>query len=72
MTDNIIPLNNITSLDLPADRVLEAAKEVIGDGVVIIGWDIDDGLYFNSSIADGAEVNWLLDKAKIALLSIDE
>ena len=69
MTDNVIPLGNVTRLDLPPEQVLEGAKESIGEGVVIIGWDKEGELYFASSIADGGEVNWLLDHAKIALLS---
>jgi hypothetical protein len=68
MTDNVIPLGNITKLDLPPDRILDAAKEQIGEGVVIVGWDSVGELYFSSSIADGGEVLWLLEKAKAALL----
>jgi hypothetical protein len=71
MTDNIIPLNNITKLDIPFERVLEQAKTNLEHGV-IIGWDNDGNLYVASSIADGGEVNWLLDKAKQALLNIEE
>jgi hypothetical protein len=72
MTDNVIPLGNITRLDIPVDRVLDAAKgELHGpSGVVVIGWDDDGELYFASSVADGGEVLWLLEKAKIALLEI--
>lgn len=69
MSDNIIPLNNITKLDLPPDRVLQSAVGQM-DAVVLIGWDKDGELYFASSIADGGEVNWLLDKAKMALLNV--
>ena len=71
MSNNIIPLNNITRLDLPADIVLEEAKNQL-DSIVLIGWDKDGELYFASTIADGGEVNWLLDKAKMALMSIGE
>ena len=75
MSDNVIPLGGITRLDMPVDRVLDAAKEKLHDGdaggVVILGWDKDGGFYFNSSIADGGEVIWLLEKAKLALLNVD-
>ena len=68
MSDNVITLNNITKLDLPVDRVLEAAKENL-ECVILIGWDNSGDLYFASTIADCGEVNWLLDKAKQALLT---
>ena len=71
MTDNVIPLGNISRLDIPVDRVLDAAKEEVdGGGVIVIGWDKEGELYFCSSIADGGEVLWLLEKAKRALLGI--
>lgn len=70
MPDNVIPLNNITKLDLPPDRVLESAIGEM-DAVVLIGWSKNGELYFASSIADGGEVNWLLDKAKMALLGVE-
>jgi hypothetical protein len=73
MTDNVIPLNGITRLDVPVDRVLAQAAEEIGDngGVLVLGWDSDEQLYFASSMADGGEVLWLLEKAKLALLSVE-
>lgn len=72
MTDNVIPLGNVTRLDLPPDRVMDKAKENIGDGVVVIGWDKEGGVYFASSIADGSEVLWLMEIAKKRLLEIGD
>ena len=71
MTDNVIPLGNFTRLDLPPERILEAAKSRVDGGVVILGWDTEGELYFASSIADGGEVIWLIEKAKLALLNLD-
>jgi hypothetical protein len=68
MSDNVIPLGNITRLDLPTDRVLDAVKGDCSDGVVVVGFDNDGQLYFASSIADGGSVLWLLEQAKLALL----
>jgi len=68
MIDTVIPLGNFTSLDLPADRVLDSAKDYVTGGVVVMGWDDGGELYFASSIADGGEVLWLLEKAKQTLL----
>jgi hypothetical protein len=67
---NVIPLGNITRLDQPTDRVLENAKGYCKDGVVILGFDAAGELYFTSSIADGGTVIWLLEQAKMALLTI--
>lgn len=68
MTARIIPLNNVTRLDLPADRILEQAKEHM-EHVVLLGWDKECELYFASSFADGGDVMWLLEKCKQALLN---
>ena len=71
MSDNVIPLGNITRLDVPVERILEAAKTYVdGGGVVVLGWDKFGELYFASSVADGGEVLWLMEKAKKALLEV--
>ena len=72
MADNIIPLGNITRLNIPTDRVLDECKGHCSEGVVIAGWDDDGQLYFASSIADGGDVLWLLEKTKQALLEIGD
>lgn len=71
MTDNVIPLGNITRLDLPTERVLDEAKGHCSEGVVILGYDDDGELYLASSIADGGEVLWLLEKLKLHLLQVE-
>lgn len=71
MADNIIPLGTVTRLDLPTDRVLDAAKGRCQRGVVVLGWDEDD-FYFASSFADGGTVIWLLELAKKRLLEAGE
>lgn len=67
---NVIPLGNITRLNLPTDRVLENAKGNCTSGVVILGFDEDGELFFASSIADGGNVLWLLEMAKKQLLEV--
>lgn len=71
MIDNVIPLGNVTRLNIPTDRVLEAAKGHCSDGVVVIGWDDDGTLYFASSIADGGDVLWLMEMCKKNLLEVE-
>ena len=71
MDENVIPLGNITRLDMPTDRVLDAAKSHCSEGVVVLGFDDDGSFYFASSIADGGGVIWLLESAKNALLNVE-
>ena len=70
MSDRVIPLNNITYLDIEPDRILEAAKGKL-DSVVILGYDKDDNEYFASSIADGSDVLWLMRRCEKQLLETD-
>ena len=69
MTAKIIPLGNVTRLDLPVDRVLDAAKDRL-DSVVIMGYDKDGEEYFASTMADGGEVLWLMERLRIKLLAV--
>jgi hypothetical protein len=61
-------LGVVTKLDLPAERILTGALAAELNSAVVIGWDGGD-LYFASSIANGAEVLWLLEEAKIQLMA---
>lgn len=72
MDDNVIPLGNVTKLNLPTDRVLEQAKGECTNGVVILGYNNDGGHYFASSIADAGTVVWLLEMCKKRLFEITE
>ena len=65
---NVIPLNNITRLDLPPDRVLDGAKGKL-EGLVILGYDKEGNEYFASTYADGGDVLWLLERCKVNLLT---
>ena len=67
----VIPIGGITKLDLPVDKVLEAAKGEL-EGAVIMGYTKDGDLYFASTYADGGEVLWLLENCKKKLLETDD
>ena len=68
----VINIGGITKLDLPVDRVLDGAKDRL-ESVVIIGYDKDGAEYFASSIADGGDVMWLLERCKLKLMrTVDE
>jgi len=66
----IIPLGNVTRLDIPADRILEGAIGQL-DGVVILGRQPDGEYYFASSIADGGTVLWMMEKLKLKLMDVE-
>jgi hypothetical protein len=64
----VVVLGGETTLDIPADRVLEAA---VGhcDPAVVIGYDSDGELYFAANVADKRQVLWLLEAAKRELFA---
>lgn len=72
MSDNVIDLPVITSLKLPAERILKAALKSDMSDAVVIGYDKDGKFYFSSTIPDGGEVLWLLELTKRKLLEAAE
>ncbi len=65
----VIPLGNVTKLDLDPDMVLENSK---GDfaGFIIAGFDKEGNEMFASTYADGGDVMWLLERMKLMLLRV--
>jgi fructose-1,6-bisphosphatase/inositol monophosphatase family enzyme len=72
LVENVTVLQTVTTLDLDAERVLNAAIEAKPKCVIVIGEDTDGGLYFASSVSDGGTVLWWMEKAKRALMEISE
>lgn len=70
IADNVIELDVVTSLDIPASRVLSRASEAALESAVVIGWDAEGDFYFSSSVSDGGSVLWLIELAKKKLLDI--
>lgn len=70
MTAEIVEFDRITRLDIPADRIIAKAQAAGLTDVVIIGYTADGDEYFASSKADGGSVLWMMERAKVALLSI--
>lgn len=68
MSADVIDFTGITRLDLPVDRVLDGARDVL-EGVVILGYTKDGSEYFASTYADGGDVLWLLERCKTLLLN---
>lgn len=52
MTDNIIKFPGQTTVDLPADRILEAAKETSFDSLFIVGMTETGEFYLAATTAD--------------------
>jgi hypothetical protein len=69
MTDNVIPFGGITRLDIDPDRVLSSAVGKL-ECVVVVGLGKDGEEYFASSMADGADALWYLERCKKMLLDI--
>jgi hypothetical protein len=63
---SVLPV--VTTLDVNVDRILQAALDAKLSQVVIVGLDADGEFYFCSSKADGGDVLWELEKAKLKLL----
>jgi len=68
---DVVKFPGITRHDLDADSVLEEAMGHL-DTVVICGFDKDGKQYFASSVADGADALWHLERAKHALMKITD
>lgn len=68
---DIVKFNHPNRFDIPPDKVL---KEAMGkmEHVVIAGKGKDGYEYFASSMADGGDVLWYLERCKKHLLQDDE
>lgn len=68
-TAKLLRWHGITRLDLPPERILDAAQADDLRCVVVLGYKADGSEYFASSLADGADVLWLLERLKLQLLT---
>lgn len=65
---DVVILGGATRLDIPPERVLSGALGAGMSKVVVVGYDKDGNEYLASSVADGAEIVWLLERAKYKLI----
>lgn len=70
--DNVVYLNTPTRLDIPPKRVIKAARKAKLADVVVVGYTEEGEFYFASSVADGAEVLWMMKLAEKKLLEIGD
>lgn len=68
----VVYLDAVTSLDIPAARVLDRALSADLETAIVIGVDKDGDFYFASSAADGGTVLWWIEIAKKRLLEMAE
>ena len=66
---DIINFKGITTLDLEPDRVLAEAVGGLSE-VVVVGFDKDGEAFFASSVADGGQALWHLERAKWRLMKM--
>jgi len=67
----ILKFTGITFLDMPTDVILQSAIGKL-ESVIVLGYTNDGEEYFASSMADGADALWHLQRAAHKLLSMPE
>jgi len=70
--DKVVIMNVITTLEISPSRVLKGAIEEGLESVIVIGVTKDGEEYFASSIADGANALWWMERARHKLLSVPD
>ena len=67
---NVVDLPVITKLDLDPQRILMKASEAGLEKVIVIGVIKGGDEFFASSVSDGGDVVWQMERAKLKLLRI--
>ena len=68
---NVVKFPGISFHDIDPDQVLQEAIGELSE-VVIVGFGKDGEQYFASSVADGGQSLWHLERAKWALMKITD
>lgn len=71
-TADVIVLSAPTRLDIPAERALRAALDEGLKSVAVLGWCEDGSAYLASSLADGGDLLWLMEIAKLKMMGVME
>ena len=59
----------ITDQNIDPKRILAMAYGADLKDVIVIGYDPNDNYYFSSSVADGGEILWLLERLRHLLMT---
>lgn len=70
-SDKVVELNCVTRHDIPPDRILRSAIGHL-ESAVLVGYTAEGEEFFASSVADGAQAIWLLQRGAHKLLSMPE
>ena len=62
----ILEFNGMTTLDIPAKKVLDGAKHC--KDVIVVGRDENGDMHFGSSMGNAAEILWLLEVCKAYIM----
>ena len=65
---NVVKLNTISTLPNSTEDVLNGALEADLEDVIVIGRTKNDFHFFASTSADGGDILWLMEQAKMRLL----
>ena len=71
-TDNVVPLSTVTKHNLDANNVLMGAINAGLSEVVICGYLKTGDEFFSSSLADGGDALWHLERMKKMLLEVPD
>lgn len=66
--DNVVGFDNITTVTMTPEKILNAAKEHVPEELFVIGWDREGDLYFAGTHSDVASCLLLLETAKRDLM----
>lgn len=70
MMGNVVILPVVTTLDIPAERILGQAIERDLKEAMVIGTDKEGNFYFAATFGDGGNVLWLLERARIEIMKV--
>ena len=65
----VVSFRGTTKLDLDPDRILENTKGQLKH-FVIVGYDMEDNFFFSSTMADGGDVLWIMEQARLSLFGL--
>jgi hypothetical protein len=71
LVEKVSILRVSTTLDLPAERVLNAAINANLENCVIVGFDAEGKMHFASTKGSAGFVLWAFEKAKKVLMDLE-
>ena len=66
----VVELDCVTTLDIPAEKILTKAIEANLDTAIVVGFNQDGSLYFSSTTGDAGTCMFLFELAKRSLVDV--